>query len=83
LITARRGQIGALPTVDEFAAAIVDAAGDSRRPGTCFSSGRLTDPKKSARTMQFILGVLVFVIVIGIIDAKLPWPKPRSKDRRP
>jgi hypothetical protein len=30
--------------------------------------------------MQFILGVIVFVVVIGIIDAKLPWPKPRSKD---
>jgi hypothetical protein len=32
LIASRRGQIGALPTVQEFAAAIVDAAADSRQP---------------------------------------------------
>ena len=31
--------------------------------------------------MQFILGVFVFVVVIGLIDAKLPWPDPRSKHR--
>jgi 3-oxoacyl-[acyl-carrier protein] reductase len=32
LIESRRGQAGALPTVQEFAAAIVDAAADARRP---------------------------------------------------
>jgi 3-oxoacyl-[acyl-carrier protein] reductase len=32
LIESRRGQAGALPTVQEFAAAIVDAAADSSRP---------------------------------------------------
>jgi 3-oxoacyl-[acyl-carrier protein] reductase len=32
LIENRRGQAGALPTVQEFAAAIVDAAGDASRP---------------------------------------------------
>lgn len=32
LIETRRGQAGALPTVAEFAAAIVEAAGDARRP---------------------------------------------------
>jgi 3-oxoacyl-[acyl-carrier protein] reductase len=32
LIAARRGQVGALPTLREFAAAIVDAAGDSAKP---------------------------------------------------
>jgi NAD(P)-dependent dehydrogenase (short-subunit alcohol dehydrogenase family) len=32
LIAGRRGQIGALPTVDEFAAAIVAAAADTRAP---------------------------------------------------
>ena len=31
--------------------------------------------------MQFILGVFVFVVVIGFIDTKLPWPNPRSMDR--
>ncbi len=25
--------------------------------------------------MQFILGVFLFVIVAGVIDAFLPWPK--------
>jgi hypothetical protein len=34
-------------------------------------------------SVQFVLGVLVFVVVIGLIDAKLPWPAPRSKDRAP
>jgi hypothetical protein len=33
--------------------------------------------------VQFVLGVFVFVVVIGLIDAKLPWPEPRSKDRAP
>ena len=32
LIKMRRGQAGELPTVDEFAAAIVDAAADATRP---------------------------------------------------
>jgi hypothetical protein len=32
--------------------------------------------------VQFILGVCVFVVVIGLIDAKLPWPDPRSKHGR-
>jgi hypothetical protein len=36
--------------------------------------------KRGVSGMQFILGVIMFVIVIGVIDAKLPWPKPRSKD---
>lgn len=31
--------------------------------------------------MQFILGTLFFVVVIGVLDARLPWP--RSKRRRP
>jgi hypothetical protein len=29
--------------------------------------------------MQFILGVFLFVVVIGVIDARLPWPSPRSE----
>ena len=38
LIDSRRSQAGALPTVEEFAAAIVDAAADSTRPNghVCF-----------------------------------------------
>lgn len=29
--------------------------------------------------MQFILGVFLFVVVIGLLDARLPWPAPRSE----
>jgi hypothetical protein len=36
--------------------------------------------KRAVSGMQFVLGVIMFVVVIGVIDAKLPWPKPRSKD---
>jgi hypothetical protein len=28
--------------------------------------------------MAFVVGVLVFVVVIGIVDAGLPWPDPRA-----
>ncbi len=31
--------------------------------------------------MQFILGVILFAGLIGAIDARLPWPSPRAKDR--
>jgi hypothetical protein len=29
--------------------------------------------------MQFILGVFLFVVVIGVIDAGLPWPRCGAK----
>jgi hypothetical protein len=30
--------------------------------------------------MAFLLGVLLFVIVAGILDARLiPWPRPRKE----
>jgi hypothetical protein len=29
--------------------------------------------------MQFILGVISFVVIVGLVDAGLPWPKPRPK----
>jgi hypothetical protein len=28
--------------------------------------------------MQFILGVFLFVVVVGVIDAWVPWPKPKK-----
>ena len=33
--------------------------------------------------MQFILGVFVFVVVVGFVDARLPWsdPRPRKEKR--
>jgi hypothetical protein len=33
--------------------------------------------------MAFVLGVLLFVVLVGIVDAGLPWPNPRSAGRRP
>jgi len=29
--------------------------------------------------MAFILGVVLFVIVVGWVDVGLPWPSPREK----
>jgi hypothetical protein len=29
--------------------------------------------------MQFILGVIFFVAVVGALDARLPWPRSRPK----
>jgi hypothetical protein len=28
--------------------------------------------------MSFVLGLLLFVVVLGILDARLPWP-PRER----
>ena len=28
--------------------------------------------------MSFVLGLVLFVIAIGILDAKLPWPSSRK-----
>jgi hypothetical protein len=30
--------------------------------------------------VAFVLGVLLFVVVLGVIDARLPWPDSRSRD---
>ena len=30
--------------------------------------------------MVFILAILLFVVVLGILDSRLPWPPPRSRD---
>jgi hypothetical protein len=33
--------------------------------------------------MQFVLGVILFVVVLGVVDTRLPWPRPgRSKDEK-
>jgi hypothetical protein len=36
---------------------------------------------EAVTTMQFILGVIFFVIVVGLIDAGLPWPAPNRGSR--
>lgn len=28
--------------------------------------------------MQFILALVLFIVVLGIIDARLPWPTPEG-----
>jgi hypothetical protein len=28
--------------------------------------------------MQFILGVVLFVVIVGMLDARLPWPSARE-----
>jgi len=32
----------------------------------------------SARLVQFILGVFLFVVVVGLVDLRVPWPKARN-----
>jgi hypothetical protein len=32
--------------------------------------------------MSFIFGLIAYVVVIGILDAKLPWPQPSSPKGR-
>jgi len=27
--------------------------------------------------MGYFIGVVLFVVVIGLLDARLPWPRPR------
>lgn len=33
--------------------------------------------------MQFILGVVLFVVVVGLADRRIPWPKPRKTEGAP
>jgi hypothetical protein len=33
--------------------------------------------------VQFILGVVLFVMVVGLVDARIPWPKPRKRGDPP
>lgn len=33
--------------------------------------------------MQFVLGVILFVVVIGWLDAGLPWPHCKAKRGQP
>lgn len=32
--------------------------------------------------MQFVLGVFLFVVVVGVLDARVPWPKPKNRGVR-
>jgi hypothetical protein len=28
--------------------------------------------------MSFFVGAILFVALVGVLDAKLPWPKPKN-----
>ncbi|HEX7667042.1 MAG TPA: hypothetical protein VF407_21075 [Polyangiaceae bacterium] len=30
------------------------------------------------RGMSFVLAIVLFVVVVGRLDARLPWPSPRA-----
>lgn len=30
--------------------------------------------------MSFVLGIVLFVVVLGRLDARLPWPEPRADE---
>ena len=30
--------------------------------------------------MQFIVGVVLFVVVVGLVDRRLPWPSAKQQD---
>jgi len=32
--------------------------------------------------VQFLLGVFLFVIVVGLVDLSVPWPKARNRGAR-
>jgi hypothetical protein len=33
--------------------------------------------------MQFILGIVLFVIVVGAVDTGVPWPRCKAKEPKP
>jgi hypothetical protein len=32
--------------------------------------------------MAFFVGLLLFVVLVGRLDARLPWPRPRDSEVR-
>jgi hypothetical protein len=32
--------------------------------------------------LQFLLAVVLFVVVVGVLDARIAWPKARREPRR-
>jgi hypothetical protein len=53
---------------------------DSPRSSTALAMARAVTSSnhEGEAVMQFILGVFLFVAVLGSVDALLPWPKPRQ-----
>jgi hypothetical protein len=38
--------------------------------------------QRVALFMAFIIGVVFFVIAVGLLDARLPWPRPDRDSRQ-
>ncbi len=32
--------------------------------------------------MAFFVGTILFAALVGVLDARLPWPSPRSEDKK-
>lgn len=45
------------------------------------SRGAIVSSMGDPGRMQFILGVFLFVVVAGGLDARLPWPRPHRKQK--
>lgn len=30
--------------------------------------------------MQFMMGIVLFVVVVGLVDRRLPWPSARQQE---
>ena len=54
-----------------------DARRSSSRHAGCAGRVQLVDRRRGGMIVSFILGTILFVILIGLLDARLiPWPKP-------
>jgi hypothetical protein len=41
-----------------------------------------TDPESEDKKMAFFVGLLLFVVIVGRLDARLPWPRPGDPEVR-
>jgi hypothetical protein len=62
---------------------LVDGGCDVRLPVDFRKAYRLPHNGTVRKKMAFVIAVLLFVVVVGIVDAGLPWPDPKSKQHRP
>ena len=38
-------------------------------------------PLEKENSMSFVVGCILFIVVVGRLDARLPWPSPRAKSK--
>ncbi len=67
---------------------VYDLEVDSRKVAACHMAiGRKaiyevflwTGKGREGDNVQFILGTFLFVVVVGLLDARLPWPRPVTR----